>query len=353
MSHRHWIYRALLVLLAVAPRAAATAPAIEVQQAVPTGSMPKGVTISPDGRHLFVTNYGQLNHDNVSVFDAETLRLEYRIDVPGIVVESAISPDGNTLYVSNFRRNSVQFVDLARREVTHEVTAGLHPKILVLSHDGSRLFAANWGSQDVTEIDTATATATRTLHAQLNPRGMAITQAGRLYIANFNSRSIDIYEGASMETHRRLENVCRIPRHLVLSPDETRLYVSCLTDSTLVVLDTQSERAIRRVPVGRSPKADDVTADGRYVVTADYGGSSVTIVDTTDWTRRTIEVPGMDAASGIVTARQGVRFFVTGWYDDHLYAVGLEGSGSRYAIDARTAVRTRESRANHRLHPAE
>jgi hypothetical protein len=64
-------------------------------------------------------------------------------------------------------------------------------------------------------------------------------------------------------------------------------------------------------------------------------------------------VPGMDAASGIVTARQGLRFYVTGWYDDHLYAVGIEGSSTRYTLDGRAMARTRESRAYHQLHPAE
>ena len=334
-------------------RAHAIPPCVDVQQAMPTGSMPKGVTISPNGQRLYVSNYGQLNRGNVGVFDAQTLQLIDRLDLPGIVVETAISPDGAMLYASNFRRNSVQFVDLRTREITHEVPAGSHPKILVLSHDGARLFAANWGSADVTEIDTRTGTVVRTLETEHNPRGMAVTRSGRLYIANFGSDSIDVYEGPRMETHRRLVDVCRIPRHLVLSPDESSLYVSCFTNSFVGVIDTSTERMVRRVPVGRSPKTDDVTPDGRYVVTANYGGSSVSVVDTTDWQARTVEVPGMDAASGIVVARSGLRFFVTGWYDDHLYSVGIAGSGPHYAINAVAEARTREARAYHQVHPAE
>lgn len=326
------------------PRAEAVPPQLETQCAIATGSMPKGVALSPDGRRLYVTNFGQLNRNNVTVVDTDTFEQLARIDVPGIVVESVVSPDGRTLYVSNFRRNSVQFIDLGTRAVTREVSVGSHPKILVLSHDGQRLFAANWGSNNVTEIDTRSGNVVRTLPAGQNPRGMAITRGGRLYVANFNGRSIDVYEGPRMETHRRLENICRIPRHLVLSPDETRLYISCFTESYLAVLDTRTERIVRRVPVGRSPKANDVTRDGRYVVTANYGGSSVSIVDTTDWTVRTVEVPGMDAASGIVAAPNQLRFFVTGWYDDHLYALGVVGTGPRYTIDARAARRIRANR---------
>jgi DNA-binding beta-propeller fold protein YncE len=150
-----------------------------------------------------------------------------------------------------------------------------------------------------------------------------------------------------------MERVCRVPRHLALSPDESRLYVTCFTNSQLLVLDTRDDHIVRRVPVGRSPKADDVTPDGRYVVTADYGGSSVTVVDTQDWQTHTIDVPGMDSASGIVAARDGLRFFVTGWYDDHLFAVGVAGTGPRYSVNTATAARVRLSREYHREHPLE
>jgi YVTN family beta-propeller protein len=136
----------------------AAVPPLSIQQMVATGSMPKGVIHSPDGRTLYVANYGQLDRGNLGIYDATTLARTRLIDVPGIIVESAISPDGRTLYVSNFRRNSVQYLDLASGRITREVNTGRHPKILVVSHDGRRLFAANWASRDVSEIDVATAT---------------------------------------------------------------------------------------------------------------------------------------------------------------------------------------------------
>jgi YVTN family beta-propeller protein len=331
----------------------ATPPTMDVVAGARTGSMPKGVSISPDGRTLYVTNYGNSNVGNVALYDPATLAQTGAINVPGIVVESVLSPDGRMLYVSNFRRGSVQFIDLGRRRVTREVRAGGHPKVLAISRDGARLFVANWGSNDVTEINTARGTVTRTMRAGRNPRGMVVTRAGRLYVANFNSHTIDVYEGAQMETHRRLDPVCRIPRHLVLSPDESRLYVSCFSHSKLLVLDVQTERPIREVPVGEWPKSIDVTADGRYVGTANYGGSSVSVVDTTDWTATTLDVPAMDHASGIVAARSGLRFFVTGWYDNHLFTVAPAGSAATWAVSDRVRALVLRQRDFHRRHPAE
>jgi YVTN family beta-propeller protein len=322
----------------------AAVPPLSVQQMVSTGAMPKGVIRSPDGRTLYVANYGQLDRRNLGVYDAQTLALSRTIDVPGIIVESAISPDGRTLYVSNFRRNSVQYLDLASGRITREVNTGRHPKILVVSHDGRRLFAANWASRDVSEIDVATGAVTRTLSAGDNPRGMAITRAGRLYIANSTSDDIHVYEGANMERSHRIARVCRIPRHVTLSPDESRLYVSCLGVGTLAVMDTSTERVVRSIQTQSGPKANDVSPDGRYVATADYNASGVTIIDTTDWSSRSIDVPLMNRASGIVFAAQGLRVIVTGWFDDHLYSVGVAGAAPALTFRRRDVERTQRLR---------
>ncbi len=355
MASRPLVPAALVVVAAalVGSYAIATPPPIDVSAGVFSGSLPKGVTLSPDGTRLYVSNYGYLNHRNITVYDATDLHRISTFNVPGIVVESAISPDGRTLYVSNFTRNTVQFLDATSGRVLREVRAGSHPKILALSHDGATLFAANWGGHTVTEIDVATGDVVRTLVAGRNPRGMAVTRDGRLYIANFNGHSIDVYDGPDRTHHHRLENVCHIPRHLALSPDERTLYISCFSASELAAMDTTTEHIDHRVSVGTWPKAVDVSSDGRYVFTANYGGSSVSVVDTTDWTATTLDVPAMDHASGIAAARTGYRFYVTGWYDGNLFAIDAPGTGPGFALTPARRDLTLRRREYHRTHPAE
>ncbi len=290
-----------LGLLTVATPAVTHAqpPRVEVQAVAATGSMPKGVSLSPDGKHAYVTNFGQENGKNITVYDASTLAIESQIDVPGIVVESVLSPDGSTIYASNFRRDSVQFVDLKTRKVTREVHVGLHPKILVPSPDGKFLFAANWSGQSVTQIEIATGKAIRTLPTTgLNPRGMAMTRAGVLFAANFNGASIDIFKGPDMSDRHTL-SACPIPRHLALSPDEKMLFISCYHDSMIHAVDTATEKVVHTLHVGSSE----------------------------DWTARVFTVPGMDRGSGLTIYPDGKRALVTGWYDDHVYLVGFEGTG--------------------------
>jgi YVTN family beta-propeller protein len=321
------------LIVMMVPARVMAAPQLEVQEVAATGSMPKGVTLSPDATRLYVTNFGQANGKNLSVYDAATLAPMGDIDVPGIVVESIFNADGSLLYASNFPRDSVQIIDTKTRHVTREIQVGLHPKILVLSKDGKTLFAANWNGNSVSEIDLARGVTVRTHQAGVHPRGMALTSAGSLYVANFDSATIDVFHGPSFTQNYTLA-VCPIPRHLVLAPDEKTMFLSCYHDSQLWALDLTglSERANHIVPIGKLPKSIDVSRDGKYVYSADYGPSnSVSIVDTGDWSSSTYTVPGMDRGSGIAVLPGGRRAAVTGWCDNHVYIVGIQGSGGHPA----------------------
>ncbi len=328
--------------------ARATPPPLDVQAVAPCGSMPKGATLSPDGRLFYVANFGQENAKSVSVYDARTLAEVATFGVPGIVVESVLSPDGATLFLSNFERDSVQMVDTRTRRVTREVKVGSHPKIMVLSRDGATLFAANWNGESVSEIDVARGKVVRTLAVGKHPRGMALTRAGTLYVANFDGASIDVFTGQDRKDHHRIP-ACAIPRHLALSPDEKTLYVSCYHSSAVEALDLATETVAHHVPVGPSPKSLEVTPDGRFVFTADYGviddgtgdpdrprppkhgdvPSGVSVVDTHDWTARVLTIPGMNRGSGVAIAPDGVHALVTGWNDNHVYLVGFAGTEAR------------------------
>src|SRR5271163_3576296 len=118
------IFMAIGAVTTLCGSALATPPQLEVQAVAETGSMPKGVSLSPDGLHAYVTNFGQVDRKTIMVYDATTLTKTDQIDVPGMVVESVVSPDGATLYVSNFRRGSVQLIDLKTKSVTREIKTG-------------------------------------------------------------------------------------------------------------------------------------------------------------------------------------------------------------------------------------
>ena len=74
------LFSRVIFSMVIATTLAATGPALaepavlEVQEVAATGSMPKGATLSLDGKKFYVTNFGQLDTKNVTIYDAHTPR---------------------------------------------------------------------------------------------------------------------------------------------------------------------------------------------------------------------------------------------------------------------------------------
>jgi YVTN family beta-propeller protein len=70
------------------------------------------------------------------------------------------------------------------------------------------------------------------------------------------------------------------PIEMVLSPDESRLYVVCETANALAVVDLPTGKVLRRVPVGRVPKGLALSPDGKAIYIANSWDDTVSVVDT-------------------------------------------------------------------------
>jgi len=322
---------ALVSLFSFALESSAQPPVLKVSQHTDTGSMPKAVTVSPDGKHLVVTNFGQWTKHNLFWYDPVSLKKIDETDFgkKGNAVESVFSPDSKTLYVSNFNENSLEIVDVATHKVTKTIDVGLRPKIVVLSDDGGRIMVANWDSYSATIYDTKDFKQLFKLKANEHPRGMAMTKTGKVYIAGFEGDELDIYDGDKYETHKKV-HACKHVRHMVLSPDHKTLYLSCYYLGQLGVWDIETDKMKKLVQIGQEPKSSAVSTDGRWVFVANFGNpdqDSVSIIDTTDWKHRNIKVPKMDQGCGLALAPDQSRVWVTGWNSKTLDTIDLAPLG--------------------------
>ena len=81
-------------------------PPVHVSATIPVGSDPSGVVVSPDGRYVYVTNFGspfdQTATDTVSVIDTATNTVTATIPVGSDPDGVAVSPDGTHVYVTNY-----------------------------------------------------------------------------------------------------------------------------------------------------------------------------------------------------------------------------------------------------------
>ena len=113
---------------------------------------------------------------SVAVVDAASSAVVQTIALPpgSLPMGLALSPDGERLYVANGRARTVSVIDLAGAQVVANVRVGARPWGIGLTSDGKFLYTANGPSNDVSVIDTESLNVVATVRVGKTPWGIAI-----------------------------------------------------------------------------------------------------------------------------------------------------------------------------------
>ena len=115
--------------------------------------------VSPDGRFAVATHP---SGDGISVIDLETLTLIAFVPTGSMPNYAAFGSDPNVVYVSNAGNGTISEVNLDRGIVMRNLLAGSGPEHIVIDADNAVLFAADASSGDVIEISLTDGATTRT-----------------------------------------------------------------------------------------------------------------------------------------------------------------------------------------------
>jgi DNA-binding beta-propeller fold protein YncE len=235
-----------------------------------SGSNPKQVAFSPDGRELWVSLLGGRG---VEVFDTRTMRKrkEIRLGEHG-AVEVLFTGDGRTVYASQMETASVWEIDRASFRIRRQLaTRGNWSKVMALSPDERTLYVANWVSNDISEIDLRKGRVRRLLKTVTTPRGLWPTTDGRrLYVAGFQDGELQRIDLASGKA-RTLLRTGGAMRHLVGDPQGRRLYADDMGTNEAFVVELRSERVRKLATTDNVPNTIDLTPDGRVLYVSNRG----------------------------------------------------------------------------------
>jgi YVTN family beta-propeller protein len=236
---------------------------------------------------------------------------QWKKPVQGGPVEASFSPDGEHVWVSNYStygpgftkeghdtcspssgydRSFLYRVSTATWTVDGAVLVGTVPKYVQASPDGKTVLVTNWCSYDLSVIDTATMKQVARIPIGRYPRGIAITpDSTRAYIAVMGGGAIKTVDLAAIARGERGSKVTstlsepgRAPRHLNLSPDAKTLYVTLNGEGTIAKINTRTGKVRDTVRTGQAPRSSVLSPDGTALFVVNYESDTVSRVRTSD-----------------------------------------------------------------------
>lgn len=143
-----------------------------------TGAGTEGLALSSDGTSLWVS---ARQTRMLSELDPGTLTLRRSVKVGAVPLRAAVSPDGKHVVTSNFGDGTVSVVSAASGEVMRTLRVLGDPQgqqvTLLFSPDGARLYAAETGLSKIAEIDFASGKVLGRLGGGVGGDGLAILDA--------------------------------------------------------------------------------------------------------------------------------------------------------------------------------
>jgi YVTN family beta-propeller protein len=224
---------------------------------------------------------GLFKDDAVAVIDTSTNKVLRTISVPKGPHGLVVTPDGAKVYVSSDGDSTVSVIDTATDRVVRSVDVGPNPHGLAIAPDGSRVLVSAWGANQALFIDTATDQIVGRVPVAQAHNG-ALSADGRTAWVGSQQQGATALVRIDVPTQKEVARVPldRTPRALDLSRDGRRLYFTVAGQAAVLVLDTTSQQIVAQIPVGASPHQAPLTADGRWALVPSQGPGELGIIDT-------------------------------------------------------------------------
>ncbi|NBS30004.1 MAG: YncE family protein, partial [Actinobacteria bacterium] len=288
---------------------------IELFQVTNADLKPKSVVVGPRGL-VFAQN--MMYRHNVLVFDQDgdvVAKIDDSVDlqvfglsedpqlVKGAPVEAAVSPDGQHLWVSNYKMYGDRYqsnaddecgrgdwedsfvyrINLNTFDIDGVVPTGAVPKFLQVSPDGRRLVVANWCGFDVSVIDTERLIELGRVDLGRHPRGVAITNdSSKAYVTVMGAERIDLVDLETLTVESSLTSSGITPRHIVLSDDGKTLFSSNHLMDTVRSIDLETDSLIGTVRTGIQTRSLAVSDDETALYVVNYLDGTISKVRTSD-----------------------------------------------------------------------
>lgn len=231
---------------------------------LPNAGIYSSIAITPDGRKLYISAQGAPSKVLVVDVSGATPSLVTQISTGSHSYGLTVSPNGSSVYVTNTWDNTISIIDVATNTVTGIIPAVAssingevmdYPVEIAFAQDGSSFYVTYYKDSTpgvagivkfnpadnsvVSKVEFGTAAA-----ATAHPWGMDVASDGTLYVANYTANSIDAWvrkydSGLSNPVNVDTTNAASTYQ-IQLSADDSLLYASHVAGGILNIYKTSN-----------------------------------------------------------------------------------------------------------------
>ena len=281
-----------------------------------TGNIsPKSVRSSGSG---LVSAHNMMYRHSVTIYDANTFELvstvpdsvqlskygysKYSSIYKGSPVEGAYSPDGKYLYVTNYAMYGKGFnreghdicspasgydtsflyrVNLANYEIDNVYPVGSVPKVVEVTPDNKFVLVSNWCSYDLKVISVDSQKVVKTIKIGRYPRGIAVSNDSKFaYVAEMGGNQIHVINLEDFS--KTYIPIGSNPRAIVLSPDNSMMYVTMNLSGKVASWDLLNNKAGKSVKTGKAARSLAISSDGTALFVVNFISNTISKVRTSD-----------------------------------------------------------------------
>ncbi len=319
---------------------------VQTSGGLPGGGDPMGIAIT--GTTAIVTK--AFGADRVQSYDTDSLANLDNIGVGNDNIDVAINPTGTTAYVTSSSDGTLMIIDITDPANLFETAAspinlvgpGPAPWGLTILPNGNKAFVTDLDISAVHVIDTSAVPESEIDTDPITPGVQPILLPGcdpfyiastpdntRVYVTCSNDDTVMVIDTS---TYGILDTINLPipagPLGIIITPDGSKAYVVNNSNETMSVIDTDplspTYNQIIATVSGFSAGADlwntAVTSDGRYVLVTDMNNDEVAIINTLTDTISYI-VGGFDVPFDLAVVSGTYRVLVTNQGDDRIRVI--------------------------------
>ena len=263
----------------------------------------------------------------VTVIDSAADKVIKVIELPDIASQIVISEVTGLIIASHLGAGTVSMANIETGSIEQIIDLGMTPQSLVMSPDGYLVAASDIDAGTISVITLAPQFTITRLDDQADPTGLTFsTDGSTLYLPDRTSNSLKLVDivqesvigeipigttpGLAAVSDGSGTAAAADTSALTRSPDGRYGFCAVGHADELAVFDFGVGKKIKTLKLGRQPSRPYGTADGRYMLIANEGDRTVSVIDTYSF-----EVVATLPGASDVTAIN------TGWFESVAFVI--------------------------------